>query len=278
MIKLSFGILLCLITGALFSQDDAYHYYRITADNVNVRKDTGLNSKVMMKASFGQEFSCRKVDSIWYECQSGLGPKNNYYISSKFIGTDDQLILDCESKNRKDLSTLLILEHLYANNGDYDKAVKTSIEITNLYRNNLHPTREELCALYRELPCYSKVRGVQNTTKYKTSIISDYCTQLINESHDSLLVTWAIITRSRCYAEAGMPELSIELLLKAINAYGKYLIIPEWCHYSDYIAVTFMGATNQITFRNALNKICYDPKANAAAKAIACNIMLMSQW
>ncbi len=293
--KLPLTFLLYLITGSLFSQDDAYHYYRITADNVNVRKDTGLNSKVMMKSSFGQEFTCLKFDSAWYQCQTDLD-YNDYFISSKYIATDDQFILECERKNRKDLSALLILEQLYNHKGDYEKAVNTSIEITNLYRNNPHPTKEESCALFRELPIYSVVPGGQNTLKYKTSIISDYCNEVIKVSKDSFLIAWALLTLSRCNGENGTPLLAMELLLKVINDYGMYLIAPLWCHNHEYRPVAFMGVVYHIIYfaQNAkvqkegddlgynflisLNKICADPKSNVAAKAIACNLIPTYQW
>lgn len=289
MTKILIG-LMCMLTISLFSQHDRYHVYRIIGDNVNVRSDTGLSSKVIAKANFGDEFSCHKLDSSWHVCQSCNEGKQKCYISSKYLANDNDFIKICEERNRKDLSTLLLLEQLYSDKGNYEKAIASSIEITDQYRKSTHPSKELICALYRDLPVCSIVWGKQNTIIYKSSILSDYCTKLINERHDSLLVAWGLVTLSRCYRENELKKKEIELLLTAIKDYGRYLIKPVSCEKNRYDLIEYMNELNGLdlytpiemdnTFgfsgnlKDVFSKICDDPKADIGSKAIACNLML----
>ena len=271
-------IVLLFISGICNAQDFSDNKTCfIIADNVNIRNDSSLQSKVVGHANFGEQFRVIRVYRDWFKISDG---DIHGYISNKFITGDENFLKLAEARLNKSGITMLALEKIYQNIGQQEKAENLSLEIMNTFKSQMYLNHDQNCVLYGET-AFNIVHYPRKNTDVKsdTNYIK-YCKRIIDESKDSFIIVRAMIQLAGAYYYTKKNEDAKILILNSLADFSKYIIFRGTCpNVKNSINTNFMDEIMEKILKfpdhlsNEMNKLCYDNNANIIQKAIACDIL-----
>jgi len=270
-------ILQLFISSLAYSQIPNYKSCFIIGDNVNIRKDTGLNSLIVNHASYGEEFRGFKINDDWYK----IGNRSVYgFVSCKYITDPENFLKLAEAKINKNGITLLALENIYKNARQYKKAENLSLDIINKFINQQYLDHDENCPIYGETAFYNIVYYEKNNVDTLDPYFINYCKRVIAESKDSFIIVRAMIQLAGAYFSTKKTEDAKTLVLNSLKDFNKYIILRGTCpNGNNWISTNLMDVLIERIFMfpdhlsNEMNKICYDNKVNIVPKAIACDLL-----
>lgn len=271
-------IVLLFISGICIAQDFSDHKTCfIIADNVNIRNDSSLQSKVVGHANFGEQFRVIGIYRDWFEISDG---EIEGYISNKYITGDENFLKLAEARLNKSGITMLALEKIYQNIGQQQKAENLSLEIMNIFKSQVYLNHDHNCVLYGEtafniIHYPRKIPDVKSDTNYLK-----YCKRIIDESKDSFIIVRALTQMAEIFSNTNREIEAKNLILTCLKDYDNYIILPSKCSSNDYQGWSkFMDILMYDILRfpdhlsTEMHKICYNNKSNKVAKAIACNVL-----
>jgi len=285
MLKITLIFLLIFYWIVSFAQSNEFRTYYVIGNNVNMRADSSLSSKVFFKANFGEEFLCRKISDNWYEWTTGY---EDGYISSRYLADEINFALATEKLEIKNGTTLYALLKHYKKAGELSKAEDLSIEIINTYKLKEFPVYTEWCPLYGELAFYAIVKGDSVDIDYSDKAVSAFCSRVVMQSKDSLIIGFALHTLAKCLLLEGKFIESESLLFKSIREYGEHLRVPTSCDYDAERGTSLIVEIKNLAFvlyylngsefrqrmYLSLKNICFDNATSSDSKAIANDIRL----
>jgi hypothetical protein len=268
-----------------FAQINEFSTFYIIGDNVNIRADTSLSSQVYLKVNFGEEFLCRRISDNWFEWKTDY---ENGFISSKYVSDEANFTTAAEKLETKNGTTLYSLLKYYKKIGQLAKAEDMSIEIINNFKLKDFPVHREWCPLYGELAFFTIVADESFEIDYSDKTVYDFCTRVVKQSKDSLIVGLSMHTMAKCQLLWGNFNESEAILLKSIREYGDKLFIPSTCEYDvehrtslivdikNLVFILYNLGGNEIkqNIWEDLKNICLDPATSEESKAIATDIRL----
>lgn len=266
-----------------FAQINEFSTFYIIGDNVNIRADTSLSSDVLFKVNFGEEFLCRRISDNWFETEY-----ENGFISSKYVADEFNFTTAAENLEIKNGTTLYSLLKHYKKIGQLAKAEDMSIEIINNFKLKDFPVHKEWCPLFGELAFFTIVADESFEIDYSDKTVYDFCTRVVKQSKDSLIVGLALHTMAKCQLLWGNFNESKAFLLKSIREYGDNLFIPSTCEYDVEHRTSLIVEIKNLVFilynlgdheikqsiDENLKNICYEPATSSESKAIATDIRL----
>lgn len=213
----------CLSTAS--AQDLATYY--LIGEDVNVRKDTLLNSKPLYQASFGAKFQGELISDNWFRYYDEYVMADYLYVHASLVAQREDFCNVAEERADKNAGGWLELLRCYFEQDDPRNFETTAYILNNYMHRDIFPGFEK-CDLVGRLAYVEWLDRVDSTAILAQTEL------LLAEVQDSSAHVLPLLDQIEEQVAAEDWNIAEEKLLSIISNYAEHLYLPIACDHDAY--------------------------------------------